>query len=68
MTVGLVESLRPVRFSPLLPAVVRVGGPSLSSFRGFGTLMIVCSFMSRQDALLLGESLDAGDVFSGLAC
>ena len=42
--------------------LIKVGVPSLSRFGGFGRLMMSLQFMSRQDALLLDDSLDADDV------
>ena len=42
---------------------IRVGAPSLLRYRGFWEVYDErLQFMSRQDALLLGESLGAGDV------
>ena len=43
--------------------LTRVGGPSRLRFRGSGRFMMsVFSFLSRQDAIWLDESPDAGDV------
>ena len=58
---------QPVRRTPLWPAsrllLIRVGGLCLSRFRGFWEKYDDrLQFMSRQDALLSNESLDAGDV------
>ena len=64
---------QPVRFSPLwpaswLPAVDKSrGSKSIEVRRVWEVYDDRLQFMSRQDALLLDESLNAGDL-SGLAC